>query len=77
MLLWLTDWLSQYDSGFAVFRYLTLRTILGVLTALGISLLVGRPMIRWLSSYKVGQVVRRTARRATSPRPARRPWAAP
>ncbi len=58
MLLWLTDWLSQYDSGFTVFRYLTLRTILGVLTALGISLLVGRPMIRWLSSYKVGQVVR-------------------
>jgi phospho-N-acetylmuramoyl-pentapeptide-transferase len=59
MLLWLTDWLSQYDSGFTVFRYLTLRTILGVLTALGISLLVGRPMIRWLSSYKVGQVVRK------------------
>ncbi len=58
MLLWLTDWLGQYDSGFYVFRYLTLRTILGVLTALGISLLVGRPMIRWLSSYKVGQVVR-------------------
>jgi phospho-N-acetylmuramoyl-pentapeptide-transferase len=57
-LLWLTDWLSQYDSGFYVFRYLTLRTILGVLTALGISLLVGRPLIRWLSSYKVGQVVR-------------------
>jgi phospho-N-acetylmuramoyl-pentapeptide-transferase len=58
MLLWLTDWLGQFDSGFYVFRYLTLRTILGVLTALGISLLVGRPMIRWLSSYKVGQVVR-------------------
>jgi phospho-N-acetylmuramoyl-pentapeptide-transferase len=58
MLLWLTDWLGQLDSGFYVFRYLTLRTILGVLTALGISLLVGRPLIRWLSSYKVGQVVR-------------------
>ena len=58
MLLWLTEWLGQLDSGFYVFRYLTLRTILGVLTALGLSLLVGRPMIRWLSSYKVGQVVR-------------------
>ncbi|NBC14835.1 MAG: phospho-N-acetylmuramoyl-pentapeptide-transferase, partial [Gammaproteobacteria bacterium] len=58
MLLWLTDWLGQFDSGFYVFRYLTLRTILGVLTALGVSLLVGRPLIRWLSSYKVGQVVR-------------------
>ncbi len=58
MLLWLTDWLGQFSSGFFVFRYLTLRTILGVITALGISLLVGRPLIRWLSSYKVGQVVR-------------------
>ncbi|MCF7994009.1 MAG: phospho-N-acetylmuramoyl-pentapeptide-transferase [Chromatiaceae bacterium] len=58
MLLLLTDWLSQYQSGFNVFRYLTLRTILGVLTALAISLLIGRPLIRWLSAYKVGQTVR-------------------
>jgi len=58
MLLLLTDWLSQYQSGFSVFRYLTLRTILGVLTALAISLLIGRPLIRWLSAYKVGQTVR-------------------
>ena len=58
MLLLLTDWLSQYQSGFTVFRYLTLRTILGVLTALAISLLIGRPLIRWLSAYKVGQTVR-------------------
>ena len=59
MLLLLTEWLAQYESGFAVFRYLTLRTILGVLTALAISLLIGRPLIRWLSTYKVGQTVRR------------------
>ncbi|MEA3640204.1 MAG: phospho-N-acetylmuramoyl-pentapeptide-transferase [Lamprobacter sp.] len=58
MLLLLTDWLSQYQSGFSVFRYLTLRAILGVLTALAISLLIGRPLIRWLSAYKVGQTVR-------------------
>ncbi|EIC21894.1 phospho-N-acetylmuramoyl-pentapeptide-transferase [Thiorhodovibrio frisius] len=58
MLLLLTDWLTQFYSGFFVFRYLTLRGILGVLTALSIALLVGRPLIRWLSSYKVGQVVR-------------------
>lgn len=58
MLLLLTDWLSQYQSAFSVFRYLTLRTILGVLTALAISLLIGRPLIRWLSVYKVGQTVR-------------------
>ena len=58
MLLWLTDWLGQYDSGFYVFRYLTLRAILGVVTALAISLIIGRPLIRWLSAYKVGQTVR-------------------
>lgn len=58
MLLYLTDWLSEYDSGFSVFRYLTLRAILGVLTALIISFLVGRPMIRRLRRYKIGQTVR-------------------
>jgi len=58
MLFLLTDWLTQFHSGFSVFRYLTLRGILGVLTALAIALLVGRPLIRWLGSYKVGQVVR-------------------
>ncbi len=58
MLLYLTEWLTQFYSGFSVFRYLTLRAILGVLTALGIALLVGRPLIRWLSTYKIGQMVR-------------------
>ena len=58
MLLFLTEWLTRYESGFAVFRYLTLRGILGTLTALAISLLVGRPMIRHLRAYKIGQMVR-------------------
>ena len=58
MLLYLTDWLTEYHKGFSVFRYLTLRAILGVLTALAIALLVGRPMIRRLRAYKIGQTVR-------------------
>ena len=58
MLLILADYLQQYHSGFNVFRYLTLRTILGTLTALLISLWIGPTMIRRLSSYKIGQVVR-------------------
>lgn len=58
MLLYLTDWLTEYHKGFSVFRYLTLRAILGVLTALGIALVVGRPMIRHLRAYKIGQTVR-------------------
>ncbi len=58
MLLWLTDYLTQYYSGFAVFRYLTLRAIMGVLTALGISLLLGPVVIRRLNALQIGQAVR-------------------
>ncbi len=58
MLIYLTDYLSQLDSGFLVFRYITLRTIFAVLTALLISFVVGPSMIRRLSSYKIGQTVR-------------------
>ncbi len=58
MLLYVTDWLTQFDRGFSVFQYLTLRTILGVLTALLISLLLGPSMIRRLSFHQIGQTVR-------------------
>ena len=58
MLIYLTEYLAQFDSGFGVFRYITLRTILAVLTALVISFLVGPAMIRRLSRYKIGQTVR-------------------
>ena len=58
MLLILADYLQQYHSGFNVFRYLTLRAILGTLTALLISLWVGPAMIRRLTVYKIGQNVR-------------------
>ncbi|MDC9725038.1 MAG: phospho-N-acetylmuramoyl-pentapeptide-transferase [Gammaproteobacteria bacterium] len=58
MLLMLSDYLSQFHSGFNVFQYLTLRSILGVITALGIALIVGPTMIRHLSFKQIGQVVR-------------------
>ena len=58
MLLWLSDYLTSVDDGFAVFRYLTLRGVLSALTALVISLLIGPWMIRKLNSANVGQVVR-------------------
>ncbi|WP_455376332.1 phospho-N-acetylmuramoyl-pentapeptide-transferase [Kaarinaea lacus] len=58
MLLYLTEYLTKLDSGFAVFQYLTLRTILGVLTALIISFIIGPIMIRRLSHYQVGQHIR-------------------
>lgn len=59
MLLLLTEYLSQFHSGFNVFQYLTLRTILGVLTALIIAFLIGPRMIRRLShKQQTGQPIR-------------------
>jgi len=58
MLLYLTDYLEHFYSGFNVFQYLTLRAILGALTALVISFMVGPFVIRKLSSYQIGQPVR-------------------
>ncbi len=58
MLLELTELLTRVHSGFSVFQYITLRAILGVLTALAISLLVGPAMIRHLSRLHIGQTVR-------------------
>ena len=58
MLLYFFDYLTQFDSGFRVFQYLTLRAILSALTALLISFLVGPAMIRSLSNKNIGQSVR-------------------
>ncbi len=58
MLLSLFEYLEQYHSGFNVFQYLTLRSILGVLTALTICFVTGPIMIRKLTSYSVNQNVR-------------------
>ena len=46
MLLWLANYLSAFEPSFAVFQYLTLRSILGVLTALITALFIGPWMIR-------------------------------
>ena len=58
MLLWLFDYLASIDSGFNVFRYITLRGVMSALTALVISLLIGPWLIRRLSRNNVGQSVR-------------------
>ena len=58
MLLTLAEWLENYIDVFRVFHYLTFRAIIGVLTALVISLVVGPHMIRRLSRYKIGQSIR-------------------
>ncbi|MFQ3185040.1 MAG: phospho-N-acetylmuramoyl-pentapeptide-transferase [Marinomonas primoryensis] len=58
MLLLLTAYLSKYYTFFTVFNYLSLRAILGVLTALAISLLIGNKVIRLLQRLQIGQSVR-------------------
>lgn len=58
MLLWLSAWLEHYFHVFHVFQYLTLRAILGTLTALAMALILGPRVIRQLSSHRVGQVIR-------------------
>ncbi|AIF99789.1 MAG TPA: phospho-N-acetylmuramoyl-pentapeptide-transferase [Alteromonas australica] len=58
MLIWLADWLTQFDAGFNVFSYLTLRAILSTLTALLIAILIGPKMIRYLQRMQIGQTIR-------------------
>lgn len=58
MLLWFSEWAAQYIHFFHVFQYLTLRAILGTLTALVTSLLLGPTIIRQLSTRRMGQVIR-------------------
>ncbi len=58
MLIWLAQWLEQFEPGFNVFGYLTMRAILSVLTALLISVLMGPKLIRYLQRMQIGQTVR-------------------
>ncbi len=58
MLIYVADYLTQFHSGFNVFQYSTLRTILGVLTALFISLIIGPWMIKNLTRFQISQNIR-------------------
>ena len=59
MLMLLTDYLTRFHSGFNVFGYLTMRAILGALTALVLSFAIGPFLIQRLSMQRVGQPIRR------------------
>jgi phospho-N-acetylmuramoyl-pentapeptide-transferase len=58
MLFYIADYLTDFISGFNVFTYITMRAIMGALTALLISLFLGPFMIRRLSVRQIGQTVR-------------------
>ena len=46
MLLLLAEYLTTFESGFAVLQYITVRGIMGIMTALILSLMIGPWMIR-------------------------------
>jgi phospho-N-acetylmuramoyl-pentapeptide-transferase len=58
MLYGLSFWLEDFYSGFNVFQYLTFRGILGALTALVISFVIGPFFIRHLTVKQIGQSIR-------------------
>ncbi len=58
MILYLTEWLARDVRAFNVFQYITLRAVLGTMTALVISFVIGPRMIAWLARMKIGQSVR-------------------
>ncbi len=58
MLYWLAEILKEHISGFGVFGYLSFRAILGVLTALALSMMLGPWVIRKLDSLQIGQAIR-------------------
>lgn len=63
MLYYLIDYLEQVyqPPGFQVFAFLTVRAALAAVTALLISLFVGRSIINWLSRKQLGEQVREGA----------------
>ena len=58
MLLNLFEYLSQFYSGFNVFQYLTLRIVMGALTSLIISLILGPYIISFLKNKQFYQSIR-------------------
>ena len=58
MLLSLFEYLTQYHTGFNAFLYLTTRTVMGALTALVITLLLGPAIISFLRNKQFYQSIR-------------------
>ena len=58
MLVWLAEYLVQFNTAFNVVSYITFRAIMALLTAMGIGLWIGPEVIRRLQLLKFGQEVR-------------------
>ncbi len=58
MFLEIVSFLSSFDTGFNVLSYLTVRAVFSMLTALLITLLLGKVIISKLQQYQIGQIIR-------------------
>jgi phospho-N-acetylmuramoyl-pentapeptide-transferase len=58
MFLIIADFLAHYFNAITVVQYLTLRGIMGVITALCLALYLGPKMIRFLKEKQIGQSIR-------------------
>ena len=58
MFLELLSFLSSLDTGFNVLSYLTVRAVFAMMTALLITLILGKWIISKLQHYQIGQVIR-------------------
>ena len=58
MFLEILSFLSSLDTGFNVLSYLTVRAVFAMMTALLISLVLGKWIIAKLQHYQIGQVIR-------------------
>ena len=58
MFLELLSFLSTLDTGFNVLSYLTVRAVFAMMTALLITLVLGKWIISKLQEYQIGQVIR-------------------
>jgi len=58
MFLEIISFLSSLDTGFNVLSYLTVRAVFSMLTALLITLLLGKKIISKLQQYQIGQIIR-------------------
>jgi phospho-N-acetylmuramoyl-pentapeptide-transferase len=59
MFLELSSFLAEFNTGFSVLNYLTLRAVLAMLMALFVSLLFGKVFIRKLQQFQIKQVIRK------------------
>ncbi len=58
MLYYLFNWLTEFDPGFDVFRYITVRAGMAASTAFVMSVILGPWVIDWLTKMRVKQVIR-------------------